>query len=54
MSHDLASIFSIAHRVVMLYKGQVRLIGTPDAFKASTDGVVQQFIGGHATGPMEL
>jgi phospholipid/cholesterol/gamma-HCH transport system ATP-binding protein len=54
VSHDLASILSIAHRVVMLYKGQVRLIGTPDAFKASTDGVVQQFIRGHATGPMEL
>jgi phospholipid/cholesterol/gamma-HCH transport system ATP-binding protein len=54
VSHDLASILSIAHRVVMLYKGQVRLIGTPDAFRASTDGVVQQFIGGHATGPMEL
>ncbi len=54
VSHDLASILSIAHRVVMLYKGQVRLIGTPDAFKASPDGVVQQFIRGHATGPMEL
>jgi phospholipid/cholesterol/gamma-HCH transport system ATP-binding protein len=54
VSHDLASILSIAHRVVMLYKGQVRLIGTPDAFKASSDGVVQQFIRGHATGPMEL
>jgi phospholipid/cholesterol/gamma-HCH transport system ATP-binding protein len=54
VSHDLASILSIAHRVVMLYKGQVRLIGTPDAFRASTDGVVQQFIGGHAKGPMEL
>ena len=54
VSHDLASILSIAHRVVMLYKGQVRLIGTPDAFKASSDGIVQQFIRGHATGPMEL
>ena len=54
VSHDLASILSIADRIVMLYKGQVRLIGTPDEFKASTDGVVQQFIRGHATGPMEL
>ena len=54
VSHDLASIFSIADRIAMLYKGEVRLIGTPDAFKASTDGVVQQFINGQATGPMEL
>jgi phospholipid/cholesterol/gamma-HCH transport system ATP-binding protein len=54
VSHDLASILSIADRVVMLYKGQVRLIGAPDAFRTSTDGVVQQFIHGRATGPMEL
>jgi phospholipid/cholesterol/gamma-HCH transport system ATP-binding protein len=54
VSHDLPSILSIADRVVMLYKGKVRLIGTPDDFRASSDGVVQQFIRGHATGPMEL
>ncbi len=53
VSHDLASILSIAHRVVMLYKGKVRLVGTPDALKASPDDVVQQFINGRATGPME-
>jgi phospholipid/cholesterol/gamma-HCH transport system ATP-binding protein len=54
VSHDLASILSIAHRVVMLYKGKVRHVGTPDALKASPDDVVQQFINGRATGPMEL
>jgi phospholipid/cholesterol/gamma-HCH transport system ATP-binding protein len=54
VSHDLASILSIADRVVMLYKGKVRLIGTPDEFRASSDGVVRQFIRGDATGPMEL
>ena len=53
VSHDLVSILSIAHRVVMLYKGTVRLDGTPEAFRASTDGVVQQFIQGRAEGPME-
>jgi phospholipid/cholesterol/gamma-HCH transport system ATP-binding protein len=54
VSHDLASILTIAHRVVMLYKGQVRLIGTPAELRASADGVVQQFIRGHASGPMDL
>jgi len=54
VSHDLASILSIAHRVVMLYKGAVRLVGTPAEFQASTDGVVQQFIRGQASGPMDL
>ena len=53
VSHDLVSIFTIADRIVMLYKGHVKMLGTPDAFKASPDGVVQQFIHGRATGPME-
>jgi phospholipid/cholesterol/gamma-HCH transport system ATP-binding protein len=54
VSHDLASIFTIADRIVMLYKGRVRMIGTPDEFKRCDDGVVQQFITGKATGPMDL
>jgi phospholipid/cholesterol/gamma-HCH transport system ATP-binding protein len=53
VSHDLASIFTIADRIVMLYKGKVRMLGTPDEFKGSPDGVVQQFIRGQAQGPME-
>lgn len=53
VSHDLVSIFSIADRIVMLYQGLVRLIGTQDDFKKSTDGVVQQFITGAAEGPIE-
>jgi phospholipid/cholesterol/gamma-HCH transport system ATP-binding protein len=54
VSHDLVSIFSIAHRIVMLYRGQVRVTGTPAALRESADGVVQQFIRGQAVGPMEL
>jgi len=54
VSHDLVSTFTIANRIAMLYKGQVRLIGTPEAFKASPDGVVRQFIRGDASGPMEM
>lgn len=54
VSHDLISIFTIADRIVMLYKGKVRLLGSPAEFKGTDDGVVQQFITGRATGPMEL
>lgn len=54
VSHDLASIFSIADRIVMLYRGQVRMLGRPEEFQASADGVVQQFIHGRASGPMDL
>ena len=53
VSHDLVSIFTIADRIVMLYKGKVRLLGTRDEFKRSTDGIVDQFINGRATGPMD-
>ncbi len=54
VSHDLVSIFSIADRIAMLYKGAVRMVGTPAELKATRDGVVQQFIQGRADGPMEV
>jgi phospholipid/cholesterol/gamma-HCH transport system ATP-binding protein len=53
VSHDLVSIFAIADRIVMLYKGKVKLIGGPEDFRASSDAVIQQFINGRAQGPME-
>jgi phospholipid/cholesterol/gamma-HCH transport system ATP-binding protein len=54
VSHDLVSMFSIADRIAMLYKGDVRMLGTPDEFKQSRDPVVRQFIRGEAEGPMEV
>jgi len=53
VSHDLASIFSIADRIVMLYQGFVRLLGTPDQFKQSDDPIIDQFIHGRAEGPID-
>jgi phospholipid/cholesterol/gamma-HCH transport system ATP-binding protein len=53
VSHDLPSIFTIADRIVMLYKGFVRLIGSREEFKSCPDAVVQQFITGRAEGPIE-
>src|SRR5450432_973503 len=53
VSHDLTSIFTIADRIVMLYKGKVKLVGTPDDFRQSQDALIQQFINGRAEGPME-
>ncbi len=54
VSHDLVSIFGISDRIVMLYKGDVRLLGSQKEFKESEDGVVDQFIRGKASGPMEM
>ncbi len=54
VSHDLQSIFSIADRIAMLYKGKVRILGTPEELRSTDDPVVQQFIRGEAEGPMEV
>jgi phospholipid/cholesterol/gamma-HCH transport system ATP-binding protein len=53
VSHDLASIFGIADRIVMLYKGKVRLLGSRSDFRTANDAVVQQFINGRAEGPID-
>ena len=53
VSHDLASIFAIADRIAFLYQGVVHMCGTPEEFRSSTDPVVQQFITGQSSGPME-
>jgi phospholipid/cholesterol/gamma-HCH transport system ATP-binding protein len=53
VSHDLRSIFSIADRVAMLYKGKVKALGTPDEIRNSTDPIVMQFVSGNPEGPLE-
>ena len=54
ISHDLRSIFGIADRVVMLYKGTTLFDGTREQLRASPDGIVQQFIRGEPEGPMDV
>jgi phospholipid/cholesterol/gamma-HCH transport system ATP-binding protein len=53
VSHDPPSIFGTADRVALLYQGSVRALATPDALRASPDPIVQQFITGQSSGPME-
>ena len=50
ISHDLKSIFSIADRITMLYKGKILLDGTIQDFKNSKNEIIQQFINGRAEG----
>ncbi|MGF1466317.1 MAG: ABC transporter ATP-binding protein [Sandaracinaceae bacterium] len=54
VSHDLTSMFAIADRIAMLYKGRVHHLGPRGEFRDSPDPVVQQFIQGRAEGPMEV
>ncbi len=53
VSHDLTSIFAIADRIAFLYRGVVHICATPAELRASNDPVVQQFISGTSSGPME-
>ena len=53
VSHDPPSIFGVADRVAFLYQGIVHAMATPAELKASPDPIVQQFITGQSSGPME-
>jgi len=53
VSHDPPSIFGIADRVAFLYRGIVHVVATPAELRGSPDPIVQQFIGGKSSGPME-
>ncbi|MBX3161416.1 MAG: ATP-binding cassette domain-containing protein [Deltaproteobacteria bacterium] len=53
VSHDPPSIFGVADRIAFLYRGVVHVVATPAQLRASEDPIVQQFINGRSTGPME-
>jgi len=52
VSHHLPSIFKIADRVAMLYDGGIRIFGTPEEVRQSSDPVVRQFVEGLPEGPI--
>jgi phospholipid/cholesterol/gamma-HCH transport system ATP-binding protein len=53
VSHDLPSIFGVADRVALLYQGVVHTVAAPAALRDSPDPIVQQFIHGRSSGPLE-
>ncbi len=44
ITHDMFSVYKIAHTVAMLEQGTVRFFGTADELRASEDSVVKEFI----------
>lgn len=52
VSHEVPGIFEIASRVAMLHEGALLEVAAPEAFQASTNPVVQQFIAGRLEGPL--
>jgi phospholipid/cholesterol/gamma-HCH transport system ATP-binding protein len=54
VSHNMQSVFRTADRIAMIHEGKIIAIGTVDEIKNDQNPVVQQFIHGNATGPIEL
>ncbi|MDR3570306.1 MAG: ABC transporter ATP-binding protein [Syntrophobacteraceae bacterium] len=54
VTHDIGSAFSIADKMVVLFRGKVVAEGSPGQIRKSCDPVVQQFINGRPDGPIPL
>lgn len=54
ITHDMASARKIADRIAMLYDGKIIWHGTPDEIDNSGNPYVEQFIFGHADGPIQM
>ena len=54
ISHDLDSIFKIAHKIALLYEGKIIEYGTPESIRQSKDPVLVQFLSGSIQGPIQI
>lgn len=54
VTHDMASAFKIADRILMLYEGKIYFEGNPDEIRQSDNAVVRQFITGSSHGPIQV
>lgn len=46
VTHDMKSVFTVAHRVAYLLEGQIYFLGTPEDLRTSTDPVIRAFVEG--------
>lgn len=53
ITHDMVSSYKIADKIAMLYRGRIIEVGTPQEIQGSANPVIQQFIHGHADGPIK-
>jgi phospholipid/cholesterol/gamma-HCH transport system ATP-binding protein len=53
VTHDMTSAYKVADRIAMLYNGLIIETGTPDEIRRSANPIVQQFIRGQASGPIQ-
>ena len=48
VTHDMRSVFKIATRVAMLYRGKIHFLGTPEELRNTPDKLVQDFVNGRS------
>ncbi len=53
ISHDMASVFHIGHRINLLHKGRIVAAGTPVEFAADRSPVVTEFLSASGVSPAE-
>lgn len=49
VTHEIKSAFTVANKIVMLFKGKIISIGKPDEIKNSDDSYIKQFLEGIAS-----
>ncbi|OGX36237.1 MAG: ABC transporter ATP-binding protein [Omnitrophica WOR_2 bacterium RIFCSPHIGHO2_02_FULL_52_10] len=54
VTHNMESVFRIADRVAMLYRGKLLEVGTIEQIRSSKNMIIQQFIKGEIEGPIQL
>lgn len=54
VTHDMASAYKIADRIIMLHGGQIIWDGTPDQIRETDNPTVKQFITGSSIGPITV
>lgn len=54
ITHDMSSVRKIADKVAMLYQGRIHWQGPVDRIDDSGDAHVDQFVNGHADGPIHV
>jgi len=54
VTHDMASAYKIADRIIMLHEGRIVWNGTPDEIRRTDHPAAKQFISGSSTGPISV
>lgn len=52
ITHDMNSAMKIANRVLFLFQGEIRFLGSPQDLVESDDPVLSQFVKGETQGPI--